>query len=59
MEKVHNEELNNLYFIPNIVKKDDIYKTCSICGSYQVCIQNFFMLFDLYVMYIGPVQTKN
>jgi hypothetical protein len=40
--KVHNEELQNLYFTPDIigeqVKEDEMDKTCSSQGRKEKCI---------------------
>jgi hypothetical protein len=45
MEKLHNEELNDLYFSPNIIgvisksiKKGGL---CSTCGGKERCLQGF------------------
>jgi hypothetical protein len=44
--KLHNEELNDLYCSPNIVRGDKMEKnemegTCSGCGGEERCIQCF------------------
>lgn len=44
--KLHNEEINNLYYVPITVllcwaKQDEMGRVCSISGKMINCIQNF------------------
>jgi len=44
-KKLHNEELNDLYSLPNIVagqvEKNEMGRTCSMYGGEEGCIQCF------------------
>jgi len=43
--KLHNEELNDLYFSPHIIcdqiEKNEIGRECSMYGGEEGCIQGF------------------
>jgi hypothetical protein len=46
VSKQHNEELQSLYFSPNIIrvtksKEYEIYRACSTHGSEEECIKGF------------------
>jgi hypothetical protein len=39
--RLHNEELNNLYSSPDIIKEDEMGGTCSSHGRGEICIHYF------------------